>query len=108
MLALLDGWNPAMKKISVDVGLHHEINSEVEPFLLSCSCGGRFRKGASPRCPQCKMPLSAECAAARIEQNAPGTANGWRWQKSWGGLYCIAIEDASEQGKLRIIKDPIR
>jgi hypothetical protein len=32
-------------------------------------------------------------AAEWLERNAPGTAMGWRWQRSWRGLYCIIIED---------------
>jgi len=108
MLALLNAWNSTMKTLPTDVGWHHEINPEIEPFLLDCSCGGRFQKGASPRCPVCKMPLSAEQAAAFIERNSPGAAKGWRWQRNWSGLYCIAIEDPNEPGKLRFAKDPIK
>jgi hypothetical protein len=76
MLATLNAWNPEMKRLPANVGWHHEINREVEPFLLPCACGGRFCKGASPRCPYCNMSLSAELAATYIELNAPGTAKG--------------------------------
>jgi hypothetical protein len=106
-LATLDGWNPRMKNIPVDVGWHHEINTDVERYLLPCSCGGRFRKGASPRCPHCTVPLSAERAAGHIEQNAPGTAKGWLWQRNWSGLYCVAIEDPKNPGTFRTVKDPL-
>jgi hypothetical protein len=108
MLGILDAWNPRIKNMSVEIGWHHEINSDVEPFLLSCSCGGYFRKGAMPRCPHCMEPLSAEYAAVSIEKNAPGTAKGWRWQKNWNGPYCMAIEDPSNPGKFRTMKDPLR
>src|SRR2546429_2714934 len=46
--------------------------------LTACSCGGRFRRGSSPRCPACAQPLSADSAAVWIEANAPGTAKGWK------------------------------
>jgi hypothetical protein len=108
MLATLNGWNPKMKMLPENVGWHHEINAEVEPFLGPCSCGGRFRKGASPRCPRCKSTLSADFVAGQIERNAPGTAKGWRWQRSWSGLYCVAIEDPEHPGTLQITKDPLR
>jgi hypothetical protein len=108
MLATLDAWNPEMKKLPTDVGWHHEINSEVELFLAHCPCGGNFRKGAGPRCPHCKMPLSAESATEHIEQNAPGTAKGWHWQRNWSGLYGFAIEDPERPGVLRMMKDPLR
>ena len=72
---------------------HREITSDVEPHLLPCECGGAFRAGASPRCPKCMAPLSAVLATAYIERNAPGTAGGYRWQRSWSGLYFIVIND---------------
>jgi hypothetical protein len=88
------------------VAAHQEINKDFEPLLNSCICGGRFKSGASPRCPHCNFIISAEYAASYIEANAPGTAKGWRWQRSWSGLYCIAIEDVSSPGDLRWIMDP--
>lgn len=97
-----------MKCLPDNVGWHHEINSEIEPFLTPCFCGGHFRKGATPRCPDCGMTLSAESATNYIEKNAPGTAKGWRWQRNWSGIYCIAIEGPEQQGKLRLVKDPIQ
>lgn len=85
---------------------YQEINKEFEPLLSPCVCGGRFKKGASPRCPHCKEPLSAEHVASYIEANSSGTAKGWRWQRNWSGLYCIAIEDPSSCGDLRWVIDP--
>lgn len=73
---------------------------ELEPCLAPCECGGRFRAGASPRCPHCQSEPSAEAAATFIEANAPGTAKGWRWQRNWVALYCILIED-------RVIQDNV-
>ena len=72
---------------------HEVIDESIEPFLASCSCGGKFRKTAVPRCPHCSSPLSAIEAAKYIEANAPGAKGGWRWQRTWTDLYCIVIED---------------
>ena len=69
------------------------ISREVESLLQPCSCGGAFRAGASPRCPHCHEELSPDHAADYIEAQAPGTAKGWRWQRSWDGVYCIIIEN---------------
>ena len=68
------------------------ISSHTEPYLERCMCGGRFRAGASPRCPHCTSELSAEAATHFIEANAPGTSTGFRWQQSWQGIYCIVIQ----------------
>jgi hypothetical protein len=38
-------------------------------------------------------PLSAALATLYIEENAPGTLKGWRWQQSWSGLYAFLIKD---------------
>jgi len=65
----------------------------MEPYIQPCDCGGSFRKGCTPRCPQCSKPLSAELAASYIESNAPGTQKGWRWQRNWRSVYCVVIED---------------
>jgi hypothetical protein len=71
---------------------HQCIAKETEPFLKRCECGGRFRAGTAPRCPHCKNPLSAEIAGSYLEENAPGSATGWRWQRNWIGLYCIVVD----------------
>jgi hypothetical protein len=70
-----------------------EIAPEMEAHLSPCECGGRFRKGQAPRCPKCRNTLSADGAAEYIEAQAPGAKKGWRWQKSWHALYCMAIEN---------------
>jgi hypothetical protein len=90
-LALLSGW---YEKIPAGAPLRPRgpIGRETEPWLQPCSCGGRFRREASPRCPHCMSPLSADAAARYIERNAPGARRGWRWQRSWLGDYCIVIE----------------
>jgi hypothetical protein len=75
------------------------ISPEVEPDLLPCPSGGRFRTAAQPRCPNCGDTLDPIRAADYIEPNAPGTVKGWRWQRSWSGIYCIVIEQ-------RVANDP--
>jgi hypothetical protein len=85
---------------------HQVIDAEWEPFAGPCACGGHFRTGASPRCPYCHLPLSAEYAASHIERNSVGAAKGWRWQRSWSDLYCMAIEDPADPGNLRQMVDP--
>lgn len=76
-----------------DCPIYQEICDAMEPYLQPCDCGGHFRRGSSPRCPQCKAALGAEFAASYIEEGAPGAKSGWRWQQSWSGLYCIIIEE---------------
>jgi hypothetical protein len=61
--------------------------------LEACSCGGRFRSDAFPRCPSCRAELSAESARSWIEANSRRTRSGWTWQGSWQGPYCIVIEN---------------
>jgi hypothetical protein len=89
--ALLDGWFP-----KIPTGAHLRIQQVIEPttepYLKPCPCGGVFRSSASPRCPSCHVPISAEQATAWIEANAPGTKVGWRWQQNWTGTYAIVIE----------------
>ena len=85
---------------------YREIDIDFESLLKPCNCGGSFRKGASPRCPHCGFKISAKSAASYIEANAPGTSGGWRWQRNWSGLYCIAIEDPTKPGSLRCTVDP--
>src|ERR1700720_1205354 len=68
--------------------VHGPVNIEAESLLAPCECGGAFRAAGSPRCPKCHVALSAEASMSFIEANAPGTVKGWRWQRSWQGLYC--------------------
>jgi hypothetical protein len=84
---------------------NEEIDKSWEPFLRPCACGGRFRKGASPRCPWCNEVLSPTHAADHIE--AHGSGRGWQWQRNWSGLYCMAIEDPARPGSLRQVEDPV-
>ncbi len=95
--ALLDGWNEGIPE-SVEFKVHGPVNPTAEALLQPCSCGGRFLASASPRCPHCSAPLSAEEARSYIEASAPGAQEGWRWQGNWDGMYCIIIED-------RLVKD---
>jgi hypothetical protein len=90
--ALLDGYYEAIPA-GAKLAVHGPVNPEAEVLLAQCSCGGSFRANASPRCVRCTAELSAESATQYLEANAPGTVKGWRWQRSWQGLYCIIIAD---------------
>src|SRR5690348_4681091 len=71
MVTLLSGWCKKIPK-GAKLQIHRNIAPEVEPFLQTCSCGGHFRSGVSPRCPHCLAEISAESATKWIEANAPG------------------------------------
>ena len=73
--------------------------AEIEPLLEGCSCGGRFVGTAPARCPSCHRALSAARAAKWLESQAAGTGNGWRWQRSWSGLYALILAE-------RVVFDP--
>ena len=98
MTALFSAYSDAVPE-GVDVGFHGALRADAERFVRPCTCGGQFRGSATPRCPHCARHLSAEASAEFIERNASGTAKGWRWQRSWRGLYAIVIED-------RLAQDP--
>ena len=89
--AILSGWSKAIPE-SAPIKFHEKITPQVEGFLKPCECGGKFTHDASPRCPHCREELSPVEATTWIERNAPGTAKGWRWQRSWNGIYCIIVE----------------
>jgi|HubBroStandDraft_1064217.scaffolds.fasta_scaffold01599_11 hypothetical protein len=91
MASLLSAYGPVPD--SVQVPWHEAISTEVESHLRPCPCGGHFVRGSAPRCPTCKAALSADAVAAPIEAGALGTAKGWRWQRSWTGLYCVIVKD---------------
>lgn len=76
------------------------IVSAVEATLAPCPCGGSFSAAASPRCPSCRVQLSALLLRAQIEANAPGASAGWRWQNSWQGTHAIIINDQQTTGRL--------
>lgn len=90
--AILSMWDKRWPTIE-NCEVQQEICSAMEPLLERCECGGRFRKGGAPRCPRCNLSLSAELAASYIEKNALGTEKGWRWQRTWKGLYCMVVEN---------------
>jgi hypothetical protein len=91
MTAFLNPFGPVPD--SVQVRWYEAISTEVESHLRPCPCGGRFVRGAAPRCPICKMVLSPDAVASAIEADSPGTAKGWRWQRNWTGLCCVIVED---------------
>lgn len=94
--AFFSAWSKKPKEAIFPQG---PLPSHLEQLVIPCECGGHFRATAAPRCPHCHQPLSAQCAAAYIEREAPGAAKGWRWQRSWQGLYAVVVEG-------RAVKDP--
>jgi len=94
--ALLDHWSAPKDVPRLDYGI---IAADIEQHLLACPTRGCFRASASPRCPHCNEPLDPVLAGDYIERQAPGTAKGWRWQRSWDGIYCIIIDE-------RLASDP--
>lgn len=88
---LLSGWHHAAQRVSL--AIHQRMASSIEPLLKPCPCGGTFRASAEPKCPHCTRPLSPEDATSYIERDAAGTTKGWRWQRSWSGIYSIVIND---------------
>ena len=88
---LLSCWDKAAKRVSFRI--HRRITPDLEVFLKPCPCGGAFRASADPKCPSCARSLSVTKATAYIEKNAPGTAEGWRWDQSWSGIYSIVINE---------------
>jgi hypothetical protein len=107
MLATLSYSNQQVSEFPTLSAHCQEIDESWEPLLRHCACGGRFRKGATPRCPHCFQPLSAIYATEHMERQAMGAKKGWRWQGDWSGVYCIAIEDPLEPGSLRQMIDPV-
>ena len=89
-VAIIGIWTAPRGAPSINQGA---ISPEVEAQLLPCPSRGHFRGTAHPRCPHCNEPFDAVRAAEWIERNAPGTAKGWQWQRSWDGLYCIVVEE---------------
>lgn len=59
--AFVGGWSKDIP-VTAKLKLHGPVNPEAEALLAPCSCGGVFRAGATPRCPHCRNPLSAELA----------------------------------------------
>lgn len=87
---------------------HQVIDAAWEAYLRPCSCGGRFRSDAAPRCIICQAQLSAEHAAAHIERNFIAGGRSWSWQRNWTGSYCIDIEDPTRPGEMRHDQNPFR
>jgi hypothetical protein len=107
MLAVLYYSNPLVAGLPPASVECEEMDQSWEPFLLSCPCGGRFRRGASPRCPFCRERLSPTYAAEHIKTQALGAGRAWQWQNSWSGLHCMAIENPRNPGALLQIEDPV-
>jgi hypothetical protein len=82
---------------SANFKAHGPISPETEALAAPCKCGGRFRCNSAPCCPSCGEKLSADAAAAWLEQQAPGAKMGWRWQRSWSGLYALVVSGKATQ-----------
>ena len=106
ILATFDDRHEAVTRLPHLSVPNQEIDAAWEPFLRACACGGRFRKGASPRCPRCREVLSPGYAGVHIQRNSRGAPRGWVWQKNWSGPYCIAIEEPQHAGTMRRVVDP--
>ena len=107
-LALLNYSNPEVAMLPKLSSQFQEIDESWEAYLRPCPCGGRFRKGSSPRCPFCNEPLSATHAAEHIEAQSYGAASkGWRWQNNWRDVYCMAMDDPQNPGSTVQINDPV-
>src|SRR5205814_8909820 len=88
--AIANLWKLPQDALIADYGI---ISPALEPYLQPCPSRGRLRASASPRCPHCGESLDAVRATDYIEPHQPGTAKGWRWQRSWAGLYCLVINE---------------
>jgi hypothetical protein len=88
---LLSGWNPLARWANLVA--NQKMTPDIEALLKPYPCGGVFRASADPKCPHCARPLSAATATTYIERDAPGTAKGWRWRRSWSGIYSIILDD---------------
>jgi hypothetical protein len=107
MLATINYKNPAVVGF-LPLSTHNaEIDESWESLLRPCACGGKFRKGASPRCPSCNEPLSATHAVGHIEAQAQGAGKGWRWQQNWSGVYCMVIDNPQNPGAPLQMVDPV-
>src|SRR5215469_13380532 len=86
--AVLSEWDKRMPRLR-DCPGQQEICAAMESYLLLCDVEVVSKK---ERLLDLHI-LSAELATSYIEANAPGSEKGWRWQRSWIGMYCIVIED---------------
>jgi hypothetical protein len=105
MTTFVGGMSDSNKPPDAPLRIHEPILIETEPWLLPCECGGRFRREAAPRCPSCNDRLSAESATEYIEKNAAGAKKGWRWQRSWSGMYCIVVNGRMTENNWRSTPD---
>ena len=94
IVGFMSAWRSDIPQ-SANFRAHGPVSAQTESLLASCSCGGRFSITASPRCPLCHTELDAQAVALWIESQAAGAAKGWRWQRSWQGLYAVIINDHS-------------
>jgi hypothetical protein len=106
MVATIDYHDPRMALLPPTDLLNQEMDASWEPYLAPCACGGNFRRGASPRCPLCSQPLSAEKAALYIEAMHAHIAKNWQWQGNWSDEYFIAMDDPQNPGASLLVANP--
>ncbi len=106
MVATIDYRDRRMALLPPTDILNQEMDASWESHLAPCACGGQFQRGASPRCPVCRQPLSAEKAAPYIEAMQSHVARNWRWQGNWSDEYFVAIEDPQIAGEVRQVANP--
>lgn len=82
------------------------IDTSFESELEPCACGGRFCRGAAPRCPYCRRSLTLDdfrdppSFATRVLCRL-GLSRTWLGPRSWTGLYSVVIEDNRVDNNLR-------
>jgi hypothetical protein len=107
MLGILNYSNPQVAGFPPLSQQYAEIDASWEELLGPCVCGGHFRRGAAPRCPDCLEQLSPVHAAKHIATQTTAAAKGWQWQNNWSGVYCMAMDDPNAPGNPRQMIDPI-
>jgi hypothetical protein len=76
---------------SVPLAGYGPLQPEHTTHLRRCACGGYFHTHAMPRCPSCRSAFDPVEAASWIEAAAGSTGRGWRWQRTWQGLYAVSV-----------------
>ncbi len=73
---------------------YEKISDKLEGYLKKCSCGGSFKRNASPRCPHCRQELDpVEVNKFIYNDVRPEYKGKFLWQNNWNGIYAIVIEN---------------
>ncbi len=76
-------------------------------ILRPCSCGGHFRKGASPRCVYCNSPLSADMRQATLSATQSVRPVDGAGKETGATPTAWSSKIPADPGHLRQIADPI-